>query len=114
MNTKHTPGPWDWSRSAKPYFSINIHQAEGAPYTSESSDVAYIHEHTNGICATWVDRVDVAEANARLIAAAPELLEALQQCIARLEPSSSTWDKKAYLVGKAAIAKATGEKEEGK
>lgn len=63
MNTKHTPGPW------------RVLAHGGATYEVES------HTHTesrgidcNGMPCQWSDHT---EATARLIAAAPELLEAL-------------------------------------
>lgn len=66
--TRYTPGPWactfDESRR-----SFDIHQQDGAPFTHHSSDVATV---------LTSDPTDVLEANARLIAAAPELLEALE------------------------------------
>lgn len=61
-NSKHTPGPW------------HLNTLETVPYT--------IHAHRG--CVAEVSRgtmnevsADEIEANARLIAAAPELLEAL-------------------------------------
>src|SRR5690625_4116976 len=75
---KHTPGPWVYSRSFHPGLSdyINIHQADGAPYTSESSDVATV--------STVACRRETAEANARLIAAAPELLGVVEALVVQL------------------------------
>ncbi|WP_175724712.1 hypothetical protein [Burkholderia ambifaria] len=72
-NANHTPGPWTFSRwdqfgDARFYVS----QQDGAPYTPNYSDVAtLIAETVSG------DLVRVQEANARLIAAAPELLDLL-------------------------------------
>jgi len=65
MTSKHTPGPWDTDRN-------NVHTGQ----------IATIHHCLNN---DWVEvwsenwPIDEAEqeANARLIAAAPELLEAL-------------------------------------
>lgn len=72
MNTaKHTPGPWTFSRGelfgeARFY----VAQSDGAPYTPHYSDVStLIAETVSG------ERVRIQEANAMLIAAAPELLE---------------------------------------
>lgn len=71
---KSTPGPWKFSRwdefgDARFYVS----QQDGAPYTPHYSDVATLIAET-----VSSERVAIQEANARLIAAAPCLLEALQ------------------------------------
>lgn len=101
----HTPGPWDVSRHATPeshpqfgvYFS-------GRCASPRSHDLAIV-------------RGDNAEADARLISAAPELLEALENLLAHegeIEVSSIgvELDSEALVAArrkaKAAIAKATG------
>lgn len=70
---KFTPGPWNygkWVEGARTMFYVS--QQEGAPYTPYYSDVATtIAETCSG------DRVAIQEANARLISAAPELLDLL-------------------------------------
>jgi methionine synthase II (cobalamin-independent) len=104
MNTQHTPGPWTYSRSAVQYgdWRFYVAQAEGAPYTPHYSDVAtLIAETVND------ERRSIQEANARLIAAAPDLLEALK----RLMGGTTTLQdaQEAAQQARAAIAKATGE-----
>lgn len=93
----HTPGPWDstkvnWDRC------LIRHALPGDAHIP-----GYIAE-VNNIGASF-------EANARLIAAAPELLEALQEAIAELDDSLACprdeWDF--YDKARAAIRKATGE-----
>jgi hypothetical protein len=81
---RHTPGPW---RTDRPYDapSIYVIAGEGATLTR----VASVR--------------DAHKANARLIAAAPELLEALQGLVLALPAG---WSMQA---ARAAIAKATGE-----
>lgn len=72
MKASHTPGPWAYSTSHEGWsYAINIHQAEDATYTPDWSDVAF--KTCQG------ERREIQEANARLIAAAPELLEALEE-----------------------------------
>ncbi|TFZ45654.1 hypothetical protein E5C33_09265 [Stenotrophomonas maltophilia] len=92
MSSKHTPGPWTYSHGEHPnFFYID----------SPSGDVVYV---------TASLQPDHVEANARLIAAAPELLQALQlvecvyrkNCVNEGEPSSVLDSMQA------AIAKATG------
>jgi hypothetical protein len=96
--SKHTPGPWETDRD-------NIHTGQ----------IAIIHHCLNN---NWVEvwspnwPIDEAEqeANARLIAAAPEMLEALRaawNCILDL-PGTQAQVEATELVYNA-IAKATGE-----
>lgn len=71
MDTKHTPGPWrtDHHEHNEPHQNIRI---KGSYRT---------------VCTVWIDDAPVPdynaeqESNARLIAAAPELLEALKAAI---------------------------------
>ena len=76
---KHTPGPWKATRNNMRVRSID------AP-----------------VCRLWMLRSGQGVANARLIAAAPELLEALKA--ATSFPLSDSWVPAAL----AAIAKAEG------
>lgn len=66
MNTKHTPGPWNIS-SANLY-AVNA-RGRGIATAHGTDDVNY---------SDFFPPTEEAAANARLIAAAPELLEALQ------------------------------------
>jgi len=75
---QHTPGPWD--------FNTQYHGLHSIPFQSErpvravmspTGDVAYI--------ANWHNDADERAANARLIAAAPELADALRVALAALE-----------------------------
>lgn len=86
--SKHTPGPWRFSSHPHDGNYMRIHcgsdPREG--------------DNLRGYCG---------EANARLIAAAPELLEALQAFaneIVPINPHDPLW-----VNARAAIAKATGE-----
>lgn len=81
-NTKHTPGPWV------------IH-----PHV----DIEYAIFNQTG--TTHIADV-TTEANAKLMAAAPDLYEAVDQLLSRIVVTD-TWDKKAVLVAKAALRKAT-------
>jgi hypothetical protein len=103
---EHTPGPWEWSgglsdsyyRLVAPnadYRERNVLEVvEGTVYSEYSSDSAYI---------------DATPANARLIAAAPDLLDALEEFCGGLfsYPPGSIGDE-VLQKAKAAIAKATG------
>lgn len=61
--SEHTPGPWEFQRSA-PDTSFRIYQSRAA---SELTSIA------------WVEPGFEGTANARLIAAAPEMLKALRK-----------------------------------
>jgi hypothetical protein len=87
MSTQHTPGPW---------------KTNGDPYVSTADGKRSI-----AFCDTRHGHED--RANARLIAAAPELLEALKVfCSLGRADSSTDWNV-AFNEGAKAIAKATGE-----
>lgn len=92
MNTKHTPGPW-----LVEFFedSARIRQEKG-------------YEHTITVVSTWGD--SQRETDARLIAAAPELLIALDDAfdwICELLPAYSTGGTRLDNLRRA-LAKATG------
>ena len=93
MTAKHTPGPW--------------HVANGVQIRGEREQIAKV----------WMMRGGEGNANARLIASAPELLAALQEVTMVLdallnvrgnEPDPDSISGRA----RAAIAKATGGKHE--
>lgn len=90
MTTKHTPGPWV-RRNIASARDIYIGAADdgGAP------SVAIVPARVNR-------PADEADANARLIAAAPDLLAALL-------PFAGNWGFRDFNAVRAAIARATGE-----
>ena len=115
---KHTPGPWTWGEDhpqnacATVYGVAEWGQYEIAQLYSAPTDVA--KQDANGV---WGDHPE-RRANARLIAAAPELLEALRGMVSGYEEydmpdgkpvlrpleKQSSWIQRAL----AAIAKAEG------
>lgn len=91
MNLAHTPAPWDIEYSARNYWYIE-HAQGGETYT--------------------LTKLDCGAADARLMAASPDLLASLREIVAAIESDdadgyspSGDWFREA----KAAIAKATGE-----
>ncbi len=89
---KHTPGPWEIER-----YSDGLIQIVG--------DVRIVSDDEENV-TTVVEAVARGdEANARLISAAPELLEALQVCIQQITALCSADDVPDQA--RAAIAKAT-------
>lgn len=99
MNTKHTPGPWRVSTSNR--YAVNDF-GRGIATTHGTDDANY---------SEFFPSTEEAAANARLIAAAPELLEALNG----FEPvdvvNFARWMERYQVAmnnARAAIAKATG------
>lgn len=97
MTTKHTPGPWKFCRSNEdfdgPMFDVDP-EDELLPITRI--------EAKGKVIAEAHDLFEFREANARLIAAAPDLLEALQEFLRN--PGGDHTEE----IAEAAIAKATG------
>lgn len=100
---KHTPGPWRVlpAESDKDYLRVRGTQL-GCRYK-----IANIHQvRIDGMSDSFRQHDDAeSKANARLIAAAPELLDALTEC---LECEFAVSEKAAIAQARAAIAKATG------
>jgi hypothetical protein len=102
MQTKHTPGPWVIGGSlisnGRTPVALVLHNGNGNP--SKASD--YDRD-----APRWVDGAD---ANAALIAAAPELLAALRHLLEdAVALNMGESDRSGVLAeARAAIAKATG------
>ena len=93
MSAQHTPGPW----------KVKAHS------TAVLAGRKQICSHVNAASVLPVNMVEdqkIANANARLIAAAPDLLEALQH----LMVAHGEQLDYAFQQAQDAIAKATGEK----
>lgn len=76
---KHTPGPWTFDGDNPANQGFDVALSDGGAIAT-----AYYCEDGEGR--------DEAEANARLIAAAPELLAALKELAACLMDGNETWD----------------------
>jgi hypothetical protein len=108
-NFKHTPGPWHVEHYSRGSCEVRITR----PKESKGlGPVAYALMDLAG--AMTAERISEMKANARLIAAAPDLLDALQ----KLVDSCADSDGAQYgtlgtsfvrSIATAAIAKATGE-----
>ena len=97
---KHTPGPWhleEMGYNSSSYY-IRGSSESGDRLTIGKGAVAHIPRST----------VNPMEANARLIAAAPELLEALAEIVSAADGRG--WDQldPSFSKARSAIAKATG------
>lgn len=103
--SKHTPGPWEWVGSnllyggQRGYDEILAARDDGKPYGMHS---ALIDHHWNQ---------EQAIANARLIASAPDLLEALKALTHSLDEGELLHDdqRNAFAASLKAISKETGE-----
>ena len=86
--SKHTPGPWQWTQHFDPTISI---------YKDGFGQIARLYDSSAG----------TGKANARLIAAAPDLLDALQRLL-NAENDEYLTPIGVRNLARAAIAKATG------
>jgi hypothetical protein len=110
MNTKTTPGPW---RTADQY----LNHPDNARVDILAAPKSDIHSGTKVAEATYsprssayhVDNREEAEANARLIAAAPDLLKALNAMLTHMGMDEDDCNKLTFDQARAAISKATGE-----
>lgn len=91
MSSDHTPGPWE-------FFSTDV----GIGVTAPTADVA----HCGGFDTRRAREEE--EANAHLIAAAPDMLEALKSCEQRLTMQSYRLNENLIGELRAIIAKAEG------
>lgn len=90
--SKHTPGPWDYGWEIQP---------NGCPTVGHKGLMVCMVAHS----AKDPDQKETALANANLIAAAPDLLEALEN----LENDAGQMPDHAWQMVKSAIRKAKGE-----
>lgn len=98
MDTQHTPGPW----TIRPYNFDNVRGAHGV--FPEGRRIPICHSIMGG-------DLEEADANAALIAAAPELLAALRAAevwAEHIEDDESRVPVDVRLAMRAAIAKAQG------
>lgn len=136
MNTSFTPGPWRWelneaSKSlhlvgGKPMFDLSIMDFTRWGMSKATvclRDTAHdgmnimhkLHERRDWIApfpgrehhANWC--ANVTHPDMRLIAAAPDLLAALNAMLTHMGMDEDEWSKPTYYQARAAIAKATGE-----
>jgi len=99
---KHTPGPWEWDGRVWQY-----DEQEEAPWLVQ----APWHDIKSKAVLSGSIRCNT-EANARLIAAAPDLLDALRSMLVQFNFNTITGivhDESAVIVkAREAVAKATG------
>lgn len=98
--TKHTPGPWAIGKN---------HDAESEDFIIRQGD----DPDSPAIASAFVDHIGLTEeesmANARLIAAAPELLAALERLVSACEKGDPETIAENVVFAKRNIRKAKGE-----
>ena len=105
-DTKFTPGPWCWG-GMYGHESVRI-EAEGGRVVGTVRDSERRGLDKNGMYI--YEQTEEGRANARLIAAAPELYEALVCLLARAENElADPEDVHEVVFAKATISKARGE-----
>lgn len=98
MSTDHTIGPWSVVQ--------NLDTSDGANAAAIYSGArTYVADVYRGYVGSEAIGRDEQQANARLIAAAPDLLEALGQCLGWLDEHAPRYVEEE---ARAAIAKAEG------
>ena len=107
-NEKHTPGPWMQGPTANTWHKV--YEGKKGEYGGRA--ICTLHNiHANG--ARQRGDFETETANARLIAASPELLRELKKCVAAIQkwgkahPESGGWTGLIHG-GLAAIAQAEG------
>lgn len=109
-NTKFTPGPWEWAnrsevsdiKSNNSTIPFAIHKVIGRSAVMPIADICNFPPASD-------KQVEIMEANAKLIAAAPELLETLTEVWNYISSSEVEGKESIALYNKveAAIKKAT-------
>jgi len=99
----HTPGPWSYRQSEYDDWGTVRSASGGFICQAHDPDIWSGEQLARHRAA----KTDPWEANARLIAAAPELLEALRNLADRHFLNGGSLTEPAYLAAKAAIRKAT-------
>ena len=99
----HTPGPWKWDEGQ----GVITAEWNGFPWHIATVDMSELGWHEDDLCKSRENG-----ANARLIAAAPDLLEALEYINDNLDLYHGASEKvqaDGYALMKSAIAKARGQ-----
>lgn len=108
MTEAHTPGPWEWvERNGEPHVRLR----------GSEDDVIYLHSEIGDYGMSCFEYMEISAADARSIAAAPEMLAALKGLEGILDTAESNasgnpeWEyvSKRVNAARAAILKATGD-----
>lgn len=107
MSTKHTPGPWQVKHSeSKAAWNVVGTKLGGKYKIARCPYVIHTPVDKNNLDLLSHESEE-AKANAKLIAAAPEMLEAMQEFIDRVDKgevrSTRTYNKFKEIINKATI-----------
>lgn len=109
--SKHTPGPWRWESGEKPIdiatFSNPFTYCDNPTLVGQGGEVLSCGGEYDMIRPYLLDNKEQYIANARLIAAAPELLAALEESLVFLDDDDPKGLTAIYV--RSVIAKAKGE-----
>lgn len=111
---QHTPGPWFWKNATATSGKLNTVSVQEI-YADRGEHIYEMVAYTTENVFGSDTRIGGTDANARLIAAAPDLLDALHSALPFVEDALDSQYYKAESVRKvlaqirAAIAKAMGE-----
>lgn len=98
-NTTHTPGPWEVTPYRYTKHGLQCSRSAIVSVKNGKKSIYITTEITSGPCS---------DADAHLMAAAPELLECLENILSRLELDEYDDDAPAITKARAALAKAKG------
>lgn len=117
--TEHAPGPWTWTHATKDCTHFDDEECDHDPgWTGHGPD---LWSGNNAVLSSWGHDawgLTVKRADALLIAAAPDLLQALKMVLANdmLSDGSHDWrtcDQPSCLMARLAIEKAEGAEKTG-
>lgn len=95
--SKFTPGPW----------AVNDEEVPPIVYSTETLDMVACQSSDDAYADCW-HKEEWGKYNARLIAAAPEMYDALTALLDALDANGSCQYERLREEGRAALAKATG------
>lgn len=92
--TQHSPGPWEYRKVAVELTELDEVKSEAyCVYETVESFNAHDNAISTPMCVAEIENLPNAEANAKLIAAAPEMLNALKNIYSKACLSNDLYDE---------------------